>query len=615
MYMYLHMCAILTILISFLIAIQEPEEIKLGDGYDTYQFTGIKRRCVRRYDTYHYVPFLKTLEALLTDSSVIEEIEHCQSRVRTDDKLEDFCDGRVFQEDSLFSRDPKALQIVAYYDDLEIANPLGAYVKKHKVGVVLFFLGNVQPKLRSKLRAINLVLVCKVSHIEKYGINLILQPFIRDLNKLQTHGVSVSKRGFDCTYKGSLLAFLADTAASQVLGGFKKSISSFRMCRTCMASRDTFRSKFNSNQFQLRTPDAHKSQCDRLGGVDHDHYSKVYGINERSSLLDIVGYSMLDWGLPHDCMHDLFEGVVDYEIKLVLLHCCQQGYFTLQQFNQWLIQFDYGHSETADKPTPITTLHLHSQSKHLRQGSAQSWLLLRILPFLVASHIPEDDKPWQCFIRLRKIVDICMAPLVAMDTCAVLKVLIEEHHTMFAEIYPEWSIIPKMHYMTHYPEQILALGPLIRSWTMRHEAKLYLLKCAGKISNFKNISQSIAQRHQRLMCYELATDGLFCNTTECGPLSTSLAVALRNEAPTIRDKVLSYLPNISDEVIVNRVNWTKVNSITYTTSGSYVLWKRTNAHLAEPTLYFSCIKEILIIGSNLPLFLVSLCPTEYYDEH
>ena len=117
------------------------------------------------------------------------------------------------------------------------------------------------------------------------------------------------------------------------------------------------------------------------------------------------------------------------------------------------------------------------------------------------------------------------------------------------------------------------------------------------------------------MCYEHATSGLFCNTTECGPLSTSLAVALRNEAPTIRDKVLLYLPSISDEVIVNRVNWTRVNSITYTANGSYVLWKRTNAHLAEPTLYFGCIKEILIVGSNLPLFLVSLCPTEYYDEH
>ena len=68
---------------------------------------------------------------------------------------------------------------------------------------------------------------------------------------------------------------------------------------------------------------------------------------------------------------------------------------------------------------------------------------------------------------------------------------------MFIELYPQWSVLPKMHFMIHYPEQMMALGQLIRSWTMRFEAKLHLLKCAGRVSNFKNISQSIATRHQR----------------------------------------------------------------------------------------------------------------------
>ena len=104
--------------------------------------------------------------------------------------LEDFCDGSVFSENTLFMSDPKALQIVAYYDELEVVNPLGAYVKKHKVGVVLFFLGNVHPKLRSRLRAINLVLVCQVELIEKYGINEILKPFVRDLNILSSNDIS-----------------------------------------------------------------------------------------------------------------------------------------------------------------------------------------------------------------------------------------------------------------------------------------------------------------------------------------------------------------------------------------------------------------------------------------
>lgn len=129
---------------------------------------------MERYDTYHYIPILQTLEGLLSDSSIQEEIENTHARIRTDNMLEDFCDGSVFKEHPLFSLDPKALQIICYYDELEMANPLGAYVKKHKVGVGFFILGNIQPKYRSRLRSVNLTFVCKASVVDKHGINKVL---------------------------------------------------------------------------------------------------------------------------------------------------------------------------------------------------------------------------------------------------------------------------------------------------------------------------------------------------------------------------------------------------------------------------------------------------------
>lgn len=39
-------------------------------------------------------------------------------------------------------------------------------------------------------------------------------------------------------------------------------------------------------------------------------------------------------------MHDLFEGIVQYKIKVLLLHCCKKKYFSLKDFNKWLIEFD-----------------------------------------------------------------------------------------------------------------------------------------------------------------------------------------------------------------------------------------------------------------------------------
>ena len=75
---------------------------------------------------------------------------------------------------TLFSSDPHALQIIAYFDELEVCNPLGSHVKKHKLGLVFFSLGNIHPKLRSSLKAINLVTVASSTMIDKYGINKVL---------------------------------------------------------------------------------------------------------------------------------------------------------------------------------------------------------------------------------------------------------------------------------------------------------------------------------------------------------------------------------------------------------------------------------------------------------
>jgi hypothetical protein len=46
--------------------------------------------------------------------------------------LGDYCDGTDFANHPLFSRDQHALQIILYYDECEMANPLGSSL--HKLG-------------------------------------------------------------------------------------------------------------------------------------------------------------------------------------------------------------------------------------------------------------------------------------------------------------------------------------------------------------------------------------------------------------------------------------------------------------------------------------------------
>ena len=54
---------------------------------------------------------------------------------RTDGLLADYCDGSDFQCHPLYSQEKNSLQVMIYYDDVEVSNPLGTKVKRHKLGI------------------------------------------------------------------------------------------------------------------------------------------------------------------------------------------------------------------------------------------------------------------------------------------------------------------------------------------------------------------------------------------------------------------------------------------------------------------------------------------------
>ena len=135
---------------------------------------------------------------MLSDATVIDQIEQPSNRVHSDGTLHDICDGELLQ-------DPLALQIMAFYDEVELCNPLGTHVKKHKLGILLFTLGNIYSKFRSTLRVIHLVIAAASPVIEDHGLDAIMEPFIRDLKTLATDGIVVSVNGVERTFKGALL--------------------------------------------------------------------------------------------------------------------------------------------------------------------------------------------------------------------------------------------------------------------------------------------------------------------------------------------------------------------------------------------------------------------------
>ena len=81
------------------------------------------------------------------------------------------------------------------------------------------------------------------------------------------------------------------------------------------------------------------------------------------------------------------------------------------------------------------------------------WLLACILPLVIGDLVPEDER-WMNFLKMIEIVDILFSPRIT-DDAAYLAALFCDHHEQFQLLYPDWSIIPKMHFMVHMPRLMI----------------------------------------------------------------------------------------------------------------------------------------------------------------
>ena len=258
---------------------------------------------------------------------------------------------------------------------------------------------------------------------------------VDDLNTLATTGVEIAWKSRPKVFHCALIAFLADNLASHLIGGFKLSMSfAFRICRSCMATKESSGDRFFPEMFKLRTIEMHSQHCLKISEEPlAAHYSTTYGVCRRSILMSVKGFSVIE-GLPHDVMHDLLEGVLPYEMKLLLKYLFSSKYLTLEQFNDRLHNFEYGHSEVGSKPSTISVQHLSADAK-IRQSASQMMLLSHILPFLVGDKVPAGDCKYDCFLLLLQIMDITLAPAIHVDTIAYLRTLTSDHHTTFKELY------------------------------------------------------------------------------------------------------------------------------------------------------------------------------------
>ena len=128
--------------------------------------------------------------------------------------------------------------------------------------------------------------------------------------------------------------------------------------------------QFEEEHFVLRSRAQHLEHCALLEDEEDDYVenSRDVGVNHRSILLDFQYFDMCSGALLPDVMHDVLEGALQYEVKLLLQYCIREKrYFSASDLNEAIEGMELGYMET-DRPAPITSKTIYARySNSLKQ--------------------------------------------------------------------------------------------------------------------------------------------------------------------------------------------------------------------------------------------------------
>lgn len=223
-----------------------------------------------------------------------------------------------------------------------------------------------------------------------------------------------------------------------------------------------------------------------------------------------------------DVMHDVWEGVVQYDIaKILNVFINTNKYFSLEQLNQRILAFPY--QEWGNKLVEIQKNHL---KKKLKMSSAENMTLARNFTLLIGDLVPQDNSCWDLFLKLKKALDLIMDNVPRINSHKYLKVLISEYLNCLNEVFPA-SIKPKHHHLIHYPRVLSQMGPLWHLSSMWFESRHREGKKVSRAAICRaNICHTIAIKTQLQLNHRFVSKDPLPSIFTLGPVENSRLIDL-----------------------------------------------------------------------------------------
>lgn len=113
---------------------------------------------------------------------------------------------------------------------------------------------------------------------------------------------------------------------------------------------------------------------------------------------------------------------------------------------------------------------INTAKHNFNQSASQLYCLMINMPFIFHESKDKLQNIWKPIETLLKCMHILYSPVITESDVQMLESCIADHLSAVLDVFMV-DLIPKHHFLTHYPSVIRRMGPPIHMWTMRMESK------------------------------------------------------------------------------------------------------------------------------------------------
>lgn len=270
-------------------------------------------------------------------------------------KFKNIVNGALWKEKIKAFPNKDAIPFIIYFDDFEINNPLGSHKGDQSVAAFYYTFPSIPEHHLSSLENIFPALFFK-SKYKTYGNEASLKLLVEEIKHLEENGISIQIDGIEKRCFFVLVLITGDYLGLNSVLGFAKSFSSNFFCRRCLCSKEECSYMLRETEDKLRT-ELNYTQGIHLNEI-HEKRIKLSGISEDSIFNSISSFHVVK-NLYGDIMHDVFEGICNYDVSKVLLHFIEtEKCLDINTLNARKSMFKYGETEIGNASPPINISQL-----------------------------------------------------------------------------------------------------------------------------------------------------------------------------------------------------------------------------------------------------------------